>query len=90
MYLIVDFIVKLLLVVEKNIILVVYNRLFKMIYFIVIIEKSARLFKDNIQKLYRLQKSIILDKRPQSIVKLIKKLNEILETKTILLTMFYS
>ena len=48
MYLIVDFIVKLLLVVEKNIILVVYNRLFKMIYFIVIIEKSARLFKDNI------------------------------------------
>ena len=90
MYLIVDFIVKLLLVVEKNIILVVYNRLFKMIYFIVIIEKSARLFKDNIQKLYRLQKSIILDKRPQSIVKLIKKLNEMLETKTILLTMFYS
>jgi len=37
---------KLLLVVEKNIILVVYNRLLKMIHFMVIIEKLATLFKD--------------------------------------------
>ena len=49
MYLIVDFITKLLLVVEKDIILIVYNRLFKMIYFmVIIIEKLARLLRDNI------------------------------------------
>jgi len=52
-YLIVDFIMKLLLVVRKNAILVVCNRLFKMVHFIAttegtLIEKLARLFRDNI------------------------------------------
>jgi len=44
---------KLLLVVEKDIILVVYNRLLKMIHFMVIIEKLATLFKDNIEAIYQ-------------------------------------
>ena len=58
-YLMVDFIIKLPLVVEKNAILVVQDRLFKMVYFVIITERmsaerSARLFRDNIQKLYRI------------------------------------
>ena len=39
-YFIVDFITKLLLVVRKNIILVVCNRLFKMTYFVVITKET--------------------------------------------------
>ena len=39
-YLMVDFITKLLLVAEKNTILVVYNRLFKIIYFVATIEET--------------------------------------------------
>ena len=55
----VDFIIKLPLVVEKNAILVVQDRLFKMVYFVIITERmsaerSARLFRDNVQKLYRI------------------------------------
>ena len=56
----VKFTVKLLLVVEKDAILVVYYRLSKMIHFVAITEMSAeglaRLFKNNIWKLYRLSK----------------------------------
>ena len=49
----VDFIMKLLLVARKNAILVVFNRLSKMIHFVVIIkeisaEELVRLFRDNI------------------------------------------
>lgn len=52
MYLIVDFITKLLLVVEKDVILIVYNRLLKIVYFVAITkgtlaERLARLFRDN-------------------------------------------
>ena len=65
----VDFITKLLLVVEKDIILVVCNRLSKMTYFVVTIKETlakvlARLFKNNVWKLHRLPKSVILDMRP--------------------------
>ena len=50
---IVDFITKLLLVAGKNAILVVYDRLSKMTYFIatterISAERLARLFRDNI------------------------------------------
>jgi len=49
----VDFITKLPLVAEKDVILVVYDRLSKMIYFVVITkgisaEGLARLFRDNV------------------------------------------
>jgi len=52
-YIMVDFITKLLLVVEKYIILVVCNKLSKIAYFVATIEetlaeRSAWLFRDNI------------------------------------------
>jgi len=53
LYLIVDFITKLQLVVEKDVILVVCNRLSKMAYFVATIEetlakKLVRFFRNNI------------------------------------------
>ena len=82
-YLIVDFIIKLLLVINKNTILVVYNKLSKMVYFVAIIEKAlvkqlVRLFRNNTQKLYKLSESVILDRRPQFAIELTKKLGEML------------
>ena len=64
-----DFITKLLLVAEKNTILVVYNQLSKMTYFVATTEGTlaeglARLFKDNVWKLYRLLESVISDRGP--------------------------
>ena len=52
-HLIVDFITKLLLIAGKDVILIVYNKLSKMMYFIAIIEgisvkELAWLFRDNI------------------------------------------
>ena len=52
-HLIVDFIMKLLVVAGKNAILIVYNRLSKMMYFVVTTEKTsaeglARLFRNNV------------------------------------------
>ena len=52
-YMIVDFITKLLLVVGKNVILVVCNKLPKMTHFVVTIKRTpvkglARLFRNNI------------------------------------------
>ena len=81
-YLIVDLIAKLLLVVEKNAILVIYDRLSKIVYSVVTMEETsvkglARLFRD-IQKLYKLLESVILDKELQFATKLIKELNSIL------------
>ena len=89
-----DFIMKLPLVVEKNTILVVYNRLSTIVYFVVAmeeisVEELVRLFRNNIQKLYELPKSVILDMKPQFVVKLTKELNSILEIKTRLLIVFY-
>ena len=66
-HLMVDFITKLLLVAEKDTILVVCNRLFKMAHFVAITEGMsaeglAQLFKDKMWKLHRLPKSVILDR----------------------------
>ena len=47
-YLTVDFITKLLVVAEKDIILVVCDRLSKIIYFVATMEGLTRLFRDNI------------------------------------------
>ena len=52
-YLIIDFITELLLVAEKDTILVICDKLLKMMYFVAIIERTsaerlARLFKDNV------------------------------------------
>ena len=68
-YITVDFIIKLLLVVRKDIILVVYDKLSKMTHFVATTEETsaeglARLFKDNVWKLHRLLESIVLDREP--------------------------
>ena len=80
-YLTVDFITKLPLVAGKDAILIVCNRLFKMIHFITITEEMlaeglARLFRDNIWKLHGLLESIVSDRGPQFVVELIKELNK--------------
>ena len=68
MHLMVKFITKLLLVIEKDMILVIYDKLLKMVYFVATIEGTlvkglVRLFRDNVWKLYRLLESVILDRR---------------------------
>ena len=67
MHILVDFITKLLLVQKYNSILVVVDRLTKIVHFIpttekMLAEELARLFRNNVWKLYRLSKSIILDR----------------------------
>jgi len=93
-YLTVDFIMKLLLVAEKDVILVVCDRFLKIAYFVATTEKTsakglARLFRDNIYKLYRLLESVILYKRPQFVVELTKELNRILEIRIKLSIVFH-
>ena len=83
------------LVAEKDAILVVYDRLSKMAYFVAIIkgmmaEGLVRLFRDNVWKLYRLLESIISDREPQFVAELTKELNKILRIETKLLTAFHS
>ena len=90
----VDFITRLLVVAEKYVILVVYNQLSKMMYFVAIIEGTlveglARLFRDNMWKLHGLPKSVVLDRGPQFAVELTRELNKILEIEMRLSTVFY-
>jgi len=70
MYILADFITKLLLAQGYDSILVVANRLTKIVHFIPTIEKTsaeglARLFRNNMWKLHRLPENIILDKGSQ-------------------------
>ena len=63
------FITKLLLVVGKNAILVVCDKLLRMAHFIVmteeiLVEELARLLRDNMWKLYKLLESMISDRGP--------------------------
>jgi len=93
-YLMVEFITKLLLVAKKDAILVVCNKLSKIMHFVTTIEGTsveglARLFRDNVWKLHRLLESIVLDKRLQFAVELTKKLNRILGIKTKLSIAFH-
>jgi len=53
-------------------------------------EESVRLFRDNVQKLHGLPKSIILDRGPQFAVGLMKELNKILEIESKISIVFYS
>ena len=66
-HLIVDFITKSPLVAKKNTILVVCDRLFKMTHFVATMEEMsveglARLFRNNVWKLYRLPESTVSDR----------------------------
>jgi len=89
-----DFITKLLLAQGYNLILVVVNKLMKMIHFIPTTEKTlakglARLFRDNMWKLYGLPKSIISDRGPQFAAGLMQELNEMLGIKSKLSMAFH-
>ena len=66
-----------------------------MTYFVTTIEETSvkglvRLFRDNIWKLHRLLENVVLDRKPQFVAELTKKLNEMLGIETKLLTLFYS
>jgi len=78
-----DFITKLPLAQGYDLILVVVDRLTKIVHFILTTEKTmaeglARLFRDNVWKLHGLPKSIISDRGPQFAVGLMQELNRIL------------
>jgi len=49
----------------------------------------ARLFRDNVWKLYRLSESIISDREPQFMAGVMWELNRMLEIKSKLSTVFY-
>ena len=90
----VDFITKLSLVAEKDMILVVCNRLLKIAHFVATMEETSvegltRLFRNNMWKLHELPESVISDKGPQFAVELTNELNRILGIETRLLTAFY-
>jgi len=91
----VDFITKLPLAQGYDLILVVVDRLTKMVHFIPTTEKTsaeelAQLFRDNVWKLHSLPKSIISDRGPQFAAGLMRELNKMLGIKSRLLTAFYS
>jgi len=90
-----DFITKLPLAQGYDAILVVVDRLTKMVHFIPTTEKTtaeglARLFRDNMWKLHGLPKSIISDQRPQFAAGLMRELNEKLGIRSKLSTVFHS
>ena len=75
-------------------ILVVYDRLFKLTYFVatteeILVKGLVQLFKDNVWKLHGLPESVVLDKGPQFAAELTKELNKMLEIETRLSTVFY-
>jgi len=93
-HLTVDFITKLPVVAGKDAILVVCDRLSKMAHFVAITEATsveglARLFWDNVWKLYGLPESVVSDRGPQFAAELTKKLNRMLGIETRLSTAFY-
>jgi len=94
MYILADFITKLLLAQGYDLILVVVDRLIKIVHFISTTERTsakglARLFRDNMWKLYRLPESIISDRELQFVVELIKELNRMLEIESKMSTVFH-
>ena len=90
----VDFITKLLLVAEKDVVLVVCDRLSKMTHFVATTEGTsaeglARLFKDNVWKLHRLLESIVSNRGLKFVVEMTRKLNSMLGIKMKLSTAFH-
>ena len=93
-HILVDFIMKLLVSKDHDLILVVCNRFSKMSYFVAMIEKTmveglARLFRDTVWKLHGLPESVILDKGPQFAAGLTRELNKMLGIETKLSTAYY-
>ena len=90
-----DFITKLPIAQEYNSILVVVDRLTKMVHFISTIEKIlaeglARLFRDNVWKLHGLPENIISDGELQFAAGLMRELNQILGIERKMLMAFHS
>ena len=93
-HLTVDFITKLLVVAGKDAILVICDRLSKMTHFVAVtkgisVEGLARLFRNNMWKLYSLPESVVSDRGPQFAAELTKELNKMLEIEIKLSTVFY-
>ena len=89
-----DFITKLPLAQGYDSILVVVDWLTKIVHFIPTMKKTsaeglARLFRDNVWKLYGLPESIISDRRPQFAAGLMKELNGMLGIESKLSTAFH-
>jgi len=89
-----DFITKLPLAQGYDSILVVVDRLTKIVHFIPTTEKTSvegltRLFRDNVWKLHGLPESIISDRGPQFAAGLMKELNEMLGIKSKLSMVFH-
>ena len=89
-----DFITKLPVVAGKDAILVVCNRLSKMTYFVAITEGTSaeglvRLYQNNVWKLHGLPESVVSDRGPQFVAKLMKELNKMLGIKTKLSMAFH-
>ena len=89
-----DFITKLPVVAGKDTILVVCDRLSKIIHFVAtmegtLVEGLARLFRNNVWKLHGLPESMVLDRGFQFAVELTKELNRMLGIKTKLSTAFH-
>ena len=89
-----NFITKLLVVAGKDAILVVCDRLSKMMHFVATIEGTsaeglARLLWDNIWKLHGLLESVVSDRGPQFTAELTKELNRMLGIQTKLSTAFH-
>ena len=86
-YILVDFITKLLVLKDHDLILVVCNRFSKISHFVATTEKTmaeglAKLFRDNVWKLHGLPESVISDRGPQFAAGLTKELNKILGIET--------
>ena len=69
--------------VGKDAILLVCDRLSKMIHFVAmtegtLVEGLARLLQDNVWKLHRLLESVVSDRGPQFAAELMKELNSVI------------
>ena len=85
---------KLPIVAEKDMILVICDRLSKMTHFVATtegtsVEGLARLLWDNVWKLHGLPESIVSDRGPQFAAELTKELNRMLGIKIKLSTAFH-
>jgi len=90
----VDFITKLPIVAGKDVILVVCDRLIKIMHFVATTEGTtaeglAKLFRNNVWRLHRLLESVVSDRGPQFAAELTKELNKMLCIQTKLLTAFH-
>ena len=93
-HILVDVIMKLLVSKGYDLILVVCDRFSKMLHFVATVKKItaeglARLFRDNMQKLYRLLESMISDREPQFVVELMRELNKMLGIEIKLFTAYH-